>query len=403
MSAIISDVFTHEIMEYIQQHPEVIAAKAKLVNSRSVYFNIPLTESIKTTLQERFGLDFSSVTHVPMRWMKGDTTPHIDSGAAAFEHTYLVYLNDSEGAFVIGEQEHPISANTGYVFNEGLMHKTQDTGTEPRLLLGPMNEFAEPVGAPLAIYYYNNYADAFAQAGNYIAYNTTNYVLGSIDFGSIAPYTSWRVASWTGIGAPPSGVYANGFDLSTFGIEISYYVYPAAPCFLEGTQLLCLVDGEETYRPIESLRKGDLVKTSRDGYKKVELLGKGELHNPGTYERTEHRLYKCTPAKYPELTSDLYITGCHSILVDTLTDAQRESTKQHLGSIFVTDKKYRLITCIDERAEPWNSEGHYTIWHLALEAPNDVINYGIYANGGLLVETCCLRRLKQKSNMSIIL
>jgi hypothetical protein len=42
-----------------------------------------------------------------------------------------------------------------------------------------------------------------------------------------------------------------------------------------------------------------LVKTSRDGYKKVVAIGKGVLENPDNDERTENRLYKCTPANYP--------------------------------------------------------------------------------------------------------
>jgi len=57
---------------------------------------------------------------------------------------------------------------------------------------------------------------------------------------------------------------------------------------------------------------------------------------------------------------------------------------------------------IDERAEPWNSEGSYTIWHFALENTDDGMNYGVYANGGLLVETCPIRTLKNKSNMTLL-
>ena len=70
--------------------------------------------------------------------------------------------------------------------------------------------------------------------------------------------------------------------------------------------------------------------------------------------------------------------------------------------MFQMFQKYQwdgLTAHVDERAEPWNSDGLYTIWHLALENSNDRMNYGIYANGGLLVETCCIYALKNKSNM----
>lgn len=84
-----------------------------------------------------------------------------------------------------------------------------------------------------------------------------------------------------------------------------------------------------------------------------------------------------------------------------ITDKQQEKTIKQLGKIFVTDHRYRLMACIDERAEPWNSEGEYTIWHLALENPVPTYNYGIYAEG-LLVESCSLNFLKNRSNMTLV-
>jgi hypothetical protein len=181
-----------------------------------------------------------------------------------------------------------------------------------------------------------------------------------------------------------------------------YYLYPANPCFLEGTKVLCLVGSEETYVPIEKLQKGALVKTARDGYKPLALLGKGTIKNPGTKERIESRLYRCRREYYEELSEDLILTGCHSLLVKELTEEQREATKKSLGQIFVTDKLYRLMAWLDERAEPWVAEGEHPIWHLALEHEDEAMNYGIYVNGGLLVETCCLRFMRLKSNMTFV-
>lgn len=409
MSSIFSNVFSSEEIAYLTQLPAVVEAKAKLNASSAAggreYFTIPLTDSIRNTLLLRLGLDLYGTTSIPMRWIKGDTPSHKDAGQSNFENTYLVYLNDSVGEFILDTTTYSITANTGFAFNEGLLHKTQNTGTLPRLLLGPMNEFAEPVGGGATIAYYDNYADAFAQNGNAIAYQGTVFVLGdlaSIYYGSILSYTSWRVAYIYG-SPPPTGVYSNGFDLFTLGLgSYTYYVYPATPCFLEGTQILCQIAGVDKYVPIETLQKGDLVKTSRDGYKKVEILGKGEIVNPGHDERIEDRLYKCSVSKYPELNANLYLTGCHSILVDTLSAVQREKTIKQLGQIFVTDKKYRLMACVDELAEPWTEEGRYNIWHIALEHADVKMNYGIYVNGGLLVETCSLNFLKNKTNMHIV-
>lgn len=139
-----------------------------------------------------------------------------------------------------------------------------------------------------------------------------------------------------------------------------------------------------------------------DGYKPVVLIGKGTLQNPGTTERTENRLYKCSPSKYPQLKEDLYITGGHAILEFPITDKQKEDTIKLVGDVYVTDRKYRLMACVDERAEPWNSDGAYTIWNFALEHSNKTMNYGVYANGGLLVESCSINFLTNKSNMTFV-
>jgi hypothetical protein len=124
------------------------------------------------------------------------------------------------------------------------------------------------------------------------------------------------------------------------------------------------------------------------------------MQNPGDDKRTENRLYKCCTSKYPQLKKELFITGCHSILESSITEKQKEDTIKHLGRIFITDKKYRLMVCLDERSEPWNSKGAYTIWNFALENHDEEMNYGVYVNGGLLVETCSINFLKKKSNMS---
>jgi hypothetical protein len=391
MSHVCRKILSNDDLHYLNNHPEVLTAKTSLDSrpSGQVYFSLPVTDSIHATLQTRFGLQIPLGTSIPMRWIKGDTAPHIDSGRSSFENTYLVYLNDSPGELVIDSQSYSIEANTGFAFDEGLSHET--LGTEgPRLLLGPMNEFAEPVGAT-AISYYPTQADAL---GLINSLGGGNYEVGQ--GGPYGGYTSWRIASNSTGTSPQNVVYVNGDTLNSDG---AYYLYPAAPCFLEGSTVLCQVDGVERYVPVEQLTKGTLVKTSLDGYKPVVLIGKGLIQNPADDERTENRLYKCSPSKYPQLTQDLYITGCHSILEFPITDQQEEDTIKHLGRLFVTDKKYRLMACVDERAEPWASEGLYTIWHFALDHEDDGMNYGVYANGGLLVETCAIRTLKNKSNM----
>jgi len=252
--------------------------------------------------------------------------------------------------------------------------------------------------------------------GNNIASQGSTWIIADTPYiyGDIGSYTAWKIGNINN-GYPdliPTNTYYNGSDLTTLVADsygYTFYLYPANPCFLEGTKILCLIDDKEVYVPIETMKPGTLVKTSRDGYKKLKIIGKGEIFNPRNDERSENRLYKCSTENYPELTEDLYITGCHSILVDSITDIERENTIAKLGKIFITDKKYRLMACIDERAKPWINEDikgdkngvNYTIWHIALEHEDIKMNYGVYANGGLLVETCSLNFLTNRSSMTI--
>jgi hypothetical protein len=174
-------------------------------------------------------------------------------------------------------------------------------------------------------------------------------------------------------------------------------------CFLEGTKILCFnpETNQEEYRAIETLRKGSLVKTVDDGYKRIDMIGTSKIYNPGNSVRSKNRLYKCSKENYPSLTEDLFITGCHSILVKDISEEERAELMDYQGKIYITDNHYRLIAAVDKRAEPHASEGVFNIWHMALENDNYYFNYGIYANG-LLVETSSLRMMKEFSGMDLV-
>ena len=399
MASIYKNVLSNEELHYLNNHPEVLVAKSSLDSQQSgmISFSVPITNLIRDSLQSKFGLHLPVDSKIPMRWINGDIAPHMDIGLSNFTNTYLIYLNDSPGELIVDSQSYPIRSNTGFIFNEGLPHETKYTENVPRLLIGPMNELIEHVGpAVIPIKYYPTETDAL---------NKTNEI-GSSQYTvvQVGSYTSWRIASNSTGTSSKDVVYNVGNALNpldAIGRAASYFLYPSAPCFLEGSTILCQVDGIEKYVPVEQLENGTLVKTSLDGYKPVVLIGKGSIENPGDDERTEHRLYKCSTSKYPQLKDDLYITGCHSILEFPITEKQKEDTIKHLGEVYVTDKKYRLMACVDDRAEPWNSKGTYTIWHFALENNNERMNYGVYVNGGLLVETCSIYFLKKLSNMEL--
>jgi hypothetical protein len=149
MVTTISNFFTDNDVVYINNLPDVLSSKLILDEYKTtgkVNFEIHLTNRIRLTLEKNFGLNLSNISTIPMRWIKGDTAIHIDVGSTIFEKTYLVYLNNSPGELIIDKSTNYITENTGYIFNDGLLHKTENTENVPRLLLGPMNEYANPVG-----------------------------------------------------------------------------------------------------------------------------------------------------------------------------------------------------------------------------------------------------------------
>lgn len=140
-----SNTISNSLIDHVLELPEVIQAKAQIdtMTQGHVSFSIPLTPFLREELSH---IDLSATYSLPMRWVKGDTVSHIDQGANPFSNTYLAYLTDSVGEFLIEETAYPIAKGKMYVFSEGLRHQTSGTGNEPRLLLGPMSEKGLPVG-----------------------------------------------------------------------------------------------------------------------------------------------------------------------------------------------------------------------------------------------------------------
>ena len=253
-----------------------------------------------------------------------------------------------------------------------------------------------------------------AQNYYHIACNSTGNRIISFDINNGTTYVSLDAgATWTlqytpdsrsneafmGVSLSPDGTryaaspWVPGSYFLTAGLPD---IPNAIPCFLEGTQILCQIAGVETYVNVEAIRPGTLVKTSRDGYKAVKLIGHRDMTNPGTADRNKNSLYLCTKDAYPEITADVTITGCHAILVNKISEEQRAGIISTLQRVFVTDKKYRLPACIDERAAVVQTAGTFTVWHFALDHYDTRMNYGVYAQG-LLVESSPICHMNSKN------
>ena len=215
--------------------------------------------------------------------------------------------------------------------------------------------------------------------------------------------TSAADNSWTSItygneifvAVPISGTSGS----PVFGRTIPMYMYVnvTVVCFGEDTEILT----NNGYVKIKDLRKGDLVETTYNDYVPINMIGVSQIYNSGNNERIKDRLYKYTSNEYPQITKDLILTGCHSILVDEITDQEKEGIINVLNRLYETDNKYRLPACVDAKSKPYEKKGRFDIYHIALENANYYHNYGIYANG-LLVESCSKRYLKELSNMKLL-
>ena len=249
--------------------------------------------------------------------------------------------------------------------------------------------------------------------GNYYIADSENHVIRKINAsGTISTFAGDGNGGYTGNGGlaiaakleSPLGLLFNNGILYVSDLIINNIraITFENPCFKEGTKIVALKNGNPEYVAIQDLRKGDLIKTLRNEYVPIHIIGTSPFYNPGHEERIKARLYKLSSDKYPTLTEDLIMTGCHSVLVDDFLEGQREKTKDVLGKIYVTDKKYRLPCCVDERAEPYMEPGWHTIYHFALEHDDPYMNYGVFANG-LLVETCSKQYMTELSNMKELL
>jgi hypothetical protein len=216
----------------------------------------------------------------------------------------------------------------------------------------------------------------------------------------------WDVALTTTqlfqVSSTMSDYIQTGDDTNLNGI-LGLAAYTKTPCFLQGSKILRLNPDTyvEEYVHVESLRKGDLIKTVNHGFKSIEILGKRDIPEPLRIADKNSRLYWFRKSHIAELKEDLCVTGDHCILYKSISDEKKEQVLDHMGKIYITDGHYRVPAFLDDRAESHKDPAKATVWHFALENTNVYHNYGVYANG-LLVETSSINYMRNHSNMELI-
>ena len=190
-------------------------------------------------------------------------------------------------------------------------------------------------------------------------------------------------------------LYITSFDNNTI------YRSTIPSCYNEGTLILALnlnKNLQEEYVPIENLRIGDLVKTYKHGYRKIEFIGKKTMmNNPSKWNNC---MYKMKKTEENKLMDELIITGDHSILVNELSASEKVKQETVWKKNYKIDDKFLLMAFASEKFTKLENTNKYTYYHLTLEnEENEDNRYGIWANGILSETTFKSHFLKQKYNL----
>jgi hypothetical protein len=153
-------------------------------------------------------------------------------------------------------------------------------------------------------------------------------------------------------------------------------------CFKENSKISCFKDNAEIDINIQDLKNGDLVKTLKNGYLPISIIGKKICKNPNSLIRIKDRLYKLAKNKY------------YSILEIYLEDYKKSEIILFEGGVYFTDNLYRLPTYLDNRTDIYDDYSDSTVYNFAL-GDDENTNYGIYANG-LLVECSFINIIKNE-------
>jgi hypothetical protein len=225
-----------------------------------------------------------------------------------------------------------------------------------------------------------------------------SYNINSIKYNTTIQYSNTNnyieIHNNTGVLTFKTGLSNGKYVVNVFaakytnGIPYSYnyntFTINELSCFNHDTKILCLNDqSEEVYIPIQDLRKGHLVKTYLQGYKKIQCIGNGDMINdPTDWKKC---MFKMEQNKENELIEDLIVTGWHGVLVDNLDPKEEEFHQKVHFSQTIDDKKI-LLASASTNFKALNNENRYTFYNFALEDDGDETKrFGVYANG-LLVE-----------------
>jgi len=221
-----------------------------------------------------------------------------------------------------------------------------------------------------------NYASISASGVNGLAaINTTTGTTGYLYYSTNSGQT-WTLANSLASTTINNAVLSGSNAIAGTSDGIYYTASPL--CYEKNTLILVIENDEEVYKKVSELKIGDLVKTYKNGNKKVKLT-RSFNYKPLNKENDLHYLYKMKD-------HDVIVTGGHSILVDELTEQEQLNNKFNFYNI-IEDKKL-LLACNSDKFEKIEDDLEYELWHFALENDDIHKHYGVYITDGILSESC---------------
>lgn len=155
--------------------------------------------------------------------------------------------------------------------------------------------------------------------------------------------------------------------------------------FLEGTKITCQTPiGTEVEANVETLRRGDLVKTLNNGFLPVNCSSFITLNTPYSSD------YGCL---YQMSDPSLCLASRQCTLVDQISDEMRLRIISNLGHYDLADGMNKIPAFLDPRFVVLEQSQDLNVWFFSLEAGENDQTYGIYANG-ILVESVSLSSFK---------
>lgn len=297
----------------------------------------------------------------------------------------FVYLSRSDGVFRYTISGTTLTSSTLFLQNYNVSNYVNSFGTT---VFGSISN-----GSLRQPYFQGNHV--YCLSNHTVVYKSTDVSSQTL----VTPCFEFDISNGmvASVGTNPMNVSitatctdSNGTVFVQYASKNIWAIFYAIPiiCFKEDTQILTI----NGYKSIQDLRKGDLIKTSKNGYKPIYKIGTNKIIQQSTSKRIKDQLYKCSTDSYPELFEDLVITGSHCILVDSFKNEKEKQNaiNVNMNKLCVTEDKYRLPACVDERTTIYEELGTHNIYHFALENDEYCENYGVYANG-LLVESTSKR------------